>query len=54
VAICKYNGGGLKQAPFAIADDGQLDITVINALSKMGMIMNFPRLVQVHLSTSIV
>lgn len=34
VGICRYNGGGIKQLPHAIADDGLLDMTVIK---KMGL-----------------
>lgn len=29
VGICKYNGGGMKQLPFAVPDDGLLDVTLI-------------------------
>lgn len=28
-AICQYNGGGMRQAPDAIPDDGQLDVVII-------------------------
>lgn len=35
VGICKYNGGGMMQVPFAVPDDGLLDLTVINKVSKM-------------------
>ncbi|HLG35089.1 MAG TPA: diacylglycerol kinase family protein [Bacteroidia bacterium] len=34
VAICKFNGGGMKQAPFAIPDDGLLDITIFSNISR--------------------
>ncbi len=34
VGICQYNGGGMKQLPLAIPDDGLLDITVIKKISK--------------------
>jgi len=34
VGICKYNGGGMKQLPNAIADDGLLDMTLIKKLGK--------------------
>lgn len=34
VGICKYNGGGMKQLPNAIPDDGLFDITLIKKLGK--------------------
>ena len=34
VGICKYNGGGMMQVPFAIPDDGLLDVTLIKKTSK--------------------
>jgi diacylglycerol kinase (ATP) len=38
VGICSYNGGGMKQLPFAIADDGLLDMTLIKKLGKFTVI----------------
>jgi diacylglycerol kinase (ATP) len=35
VGICKYNGGGMKQLPNAIPDDGLLDMTLIKKLGKL-------------------
>ena len=34
VGICKYNGGGMKQVPNAIPDDGLMDITLIKKAPK--------------------
>jgi len=34
VGICKYNGGGMMQVPFAIPDDGLLDMMIIKKASK--------------------
>jgi YegS/Rv2252/BmrU family lipid kinase len=34
VGICKYNGGGMMQVPFAVADDGLLDVTLIKKAPK--------------------
>jgi diacylglycerol kinase (ATP) len=34
VGICKYSGGGMMQVPFAIPDDGLLDITLIKKAPK--------------------
>ena len=44
VGICKYSGGGMMQVPNAIADDGLLDVTVINRLSKFEVIRNVKNL----------
>lgn len=32
VGICRYNGGGMKQLPDAIPDDGLLDMTIIKKI----------------------
>lgn len=32
VGICRYNGGGMKQLPNAIPDDGLLDMTIIKKI----------------------
>lgn len=44
VGICKYNGGGLKQVPNAIPNDGLLDITVIKATSKLNLFKHIGKL----------
>lgn len=44
VGIGNYNGGGMKQCPDAIPDDGMLDLTIINDLSKFKVLRNVPRL----------
>jgi diacylglycerol kinase (ATP) len=38
VGICKYNGGGMMQVPFAVPDDGILDVTIIKKTSKFAVI----------------
>jgi len=38
VGICKYNGGGMMQVPFAIPDDGFLDVTLIIKTSKFAVL----------------
>ncbi len=38
IGIGKYNGGGMKQLPNAIANDGLLDITIIKNISKWTVI----------------
>lgn len=35
VAICQYNGGGMRQAPMACPNDGLLDVVVVKKLSKL-------------------
>jgi YegS/Rv2252/BmrU family lipid kinase len=44
VGICKYNGGGMMQLPFAVPDNGLLDITVIRKASKFKVIKNIKNL----------
>lgn len=44
VAIGKYSGGGMMQAPPAIPDDGLLDMTVIKDLSKWTVVRNIRNL----------
>lgn len=44
IGICKFNGGGMMQAPNALPDDGLLDLTIIKKLSKLAVIRNVPRL----------
>lgn len=38
IGICKYNGGGMKQLPNAIHNDGLLDMTIIGNISKLQVI----------------
>lgn len=40
IGICKYNGGGMMQAPHAIADDGLLALTLIRKVSKLKVVRN--------------
>lgn len=35
VGICKYSGNGMMQVPYAIPDDGLLDVTLIRKTSKL-------------------
>lgn len=44
IGICKYNGGGMMQLPFAIPDDGLFDVTVIRKASKFLVIRNIKNL----------
>jgi len=44
VAICKYNGAGLMQAPQAVANDGMFDITIIKDAPKMQLLACLPRM----------
>jgi diacylglycerol kinase family enzyme len=34
IGICQYNGGGMIQVPYAVADDGLLDLTLIKKTGK--------------------
>jgi len=42
--ICQYNGGGMKQCPDALIDDGLLDLTLIRDLPKWKVIRHIPGL----------
>lgn len=44
IGICKFNGGGMKQCPDAIIDDGLFDFTLIGDLTKWEVIRNIPGL----------
>jgi YegS/Rv2252/BmrU family lipid kinase len=44
IGICQYNGGGMKQLPNAIPDDGLYDMTVIKKTSKYRVIRNIKNL----------
>jgi YegS/Rv2252/BmrU family lipid kinase len=44
VANCRYHGGGMKQAPAALPDDGWLDVTIISRMSLVSLLMNIPLL----------
>jgi YegS/Rv2252/BmrU family lipid kinase len=44
VAIGQYNGGGMKQAPLAVADDGLFDLTVIRPIGKFKVMRNILKL----------
>lgn len=35
VGICKYTGGGMSQTPFAVADDGLFDLTIIPKINPL-------------------
>ncbi len=38
VGICKYNGGGMMQVPYAVPDDGLMDVMVIKKASKFAVV----------------
>ena len=40
----RYCGGGMRQTPFALPDDGILDVTVIKGMGKIEIIRNLTRL----------
>jgi YegS/Rv2252/BmrU family lipid kinase len=44
VGICQYNGGGMKQAPGALPDDGLFDLTIIKPIGKFKIIRNIIKL----------
>jgi YegS/Rv2252/BmrU family lipid kinase len=44
IGICKFNGGGMMQVPYAISDDGLFDITIFRRMNKLTVIRNVKRL----------
>lgn len=44
VGICKFNGGGMMQLPYAVPDDGILDITLFKQVTKMTVVRNLKKL----------
>ena len=44
LGIGQYNGGGLKQLPSAVPDDGLFDLSVIQRISRLKAMRSVPRL----------
>lgn len=44
VAICRFNGGGMMQAPDAIPDDGLFDVTIITRVSRFVVVKSIKKL----------
>ena len=44
IGICKYNGAGMMQLPFAVPDDGLFDVTLIKKTTKMRVVKNIKNL----------
>ncbi len=44
LGICRFNGGGMMQLPFAIPDDGLLDLTIIKRTTKLTVVRNIKKL----------
>jgi len=42
--ICKFSGGGMMQLPFAVPDDGLLDVTIFKKVTKMTVIRHISKL----------
>lgn len=49
IGIGKYNGGGMQQMPHAIADDGLLDVTVIEKMGKINLFRYIKKLYNGHI-----
>lgn len=41
IGICKYTGGGMSQTPYAVADDGLFDMTVIPRMNRIKLFSRF-------------
>ena len=44
VGICKFNGGGMMQLPFAVPDDGLFDLTIFKDVKKMTVVKHIKKL----------
>jgi len=44
IGLCKYKGGGFKMLPFAVPNDGMLDITLACRISKRKLLVSLPKL----------
>lgn len=42
--ICKYNGNGVMQIPHAVANDGDLSVTVIGNMNRWEVLMQMPKM----------
>lgn len=43
-----YTGGGLKMAPDAVVDDGELDVVVVADIARTDLMVHFPRVYSGH------
>lgn len=41
IGICKYTGGGMSQTPYAVADDGLFDLTVIPKMNRLRLFVRY-------------
>lgn len=41
IGVCKYTGGGMSQTPYAVADDGLFDMTVIPRMNRIRLFSRF-------------
>jgi diacylglycerol kinase family enzyme len=44
IGLCKFKGGGFKMSPFAIPNDGKLDITLACKITKGKLIASLPKI----------
>lgn len=49
IGIGKFNGGGMQQMPHAVADDGLLDVTVIEKMGKINLLRYIKKLYNGHI-----
>ncbi len=41
IGVCRYTGGGMVMAPYAISDDGLFDMTIIPSMNRLRLISRF-------------
>jgi YegS/Rv2252/BmrU family lipid kinase len=44
LGIAQYNGGGMKQLPFAVPDDGLFDLSIIRTITRVKVMRSLPKL----------
>ena len=44
LGIAQYNGGGMRQLPFAVPDDGVFDLTIIKKASRLKVLRSLHKL----------
>jgi diacylglycerol kinase (ATP) len=44
VGLCKYKGGGFKMSPYAVPNDGKLDVTLACKITKGKLIVSLPKI----------
>jgi diacylglycerol kinase (ATP) len=44
IGLCRFKGGGFKMSPYAIPNDGKLDVTIASKISKGKLLASLPKI----------